>query len=134
MDLQLAGKVAIVTGGSRGLGLATARALVAEGCHVAICARGAERLEHAAAELRTAARPKTDVLTVIADVSRAGDVSRVVETTVKLFGGLDVLVNNVGLGRGGSIEETSDDTRFDAGALRREHVRRRVACRLRWQR
>ena len=61
MDLQLYGKVALVTGGSRGLGLASARALVAEGCHVAICARGAERLEQAADELRAAAAAGAEV-------------------------------------------------------------------------
>ena len=56
MDLQLSGKVALVTGGSRGLGLASACALVSEGCHVGICARGADRLEQAAVELRGKAR------------------------------------------------------------------------------
>ena len=114
MDLQLAGKVAIVTGGSRGLGFASARALVGEGCHVAICARGKERLEKAAGELRAAAQPSVEVLTLAADVSIAADVTHVVETTVDHFGGLDILVNNVGLGRGGSIEATSDEVWHEA--------------------
>ena len=109
MDLQLASKVAIVTGGSRGLGLASARALAAEGCNVAICARGAERLEQAAAELRAVASPGAQVLPIVADVSKADDVARLVESTADRFGGLDILVNNVGLGRGGSLEETSED-------------------------
>ena len=108
MDLQLSGKVAIVTGGSRGLGLASARALAAEGCSVAICARGAERLEHAATEIRASATGGAEVLPITADVSRPDDVTRVVETTVERFAGLDVLVNNVGLGKGGSLEETGD--------------------------
>jgi 3-oxoacyl-[acyl-carrier protein] reductase len=114
VDLQLAGKVAIVTGGSRGLGFASARALVGEGCHVAICARGKERLEQAAGELRAAARASAEALPIAADVSIAADVTRVVETTVERFGGLDILVNNVGLGRGGSIEETSDEVWHEA--------------------
>jgi 3-oxoacyl-[acyl-carrier protein] reductase len=114
VDLQLAGKVAIVTGGSRGLGIASARALVGEGCHVAICARGKERLEQAAGELRAAARAGAEVLPIAADVSIAADVTRVVETTVERFGGLDILVNNVGLAGGGSLEETSDEVWHEA--------------------
>ena len=110
MDLQLSGKVAIVTGASRGLGLASARALVAEGCHLAICARGAERLDQAAAELRAAAARGSEVVPIVADVSKPDEVTRLVETTATRFGGLDILVNNVGLGRGGSLEETSEDT------------------------
>ena len=114
MDLQLSGKVAIVTGGSRGLGLASARALVGEGCHVSICARGKERLEQAAGELRAAAHADAEVLAINADVSIAEDAKRVVDTTAQHFGGLDVLVNNVGLGRGGSLEDTSDEVWHEA--------------------
>ena len=109
MDLQLANKVAIVTGGSRGLGFASARSLVAEGCHVAISARGTERLEQAAAELRTSASGNVTVLPIVADVSKADDVSRMIETASHHFGGLDILINNVGLGRGGSLEDTSEE-------------------------
>jgi 3-oxoacyl-[acyl-carrier protein] reductase len=108
MDLQLAGKVALVTGGSRGLGLASAQAFVAEGCHVAICARTPGGLEQAAVDLQQRARHGARVLTVAADVSVAADVTRLVGTTVERLGGLDILVNNVGLGKGGSIEETTD--------------------------
>src|SRR5688572_15030838 len=110
MDLQLAGKVAVVTGGSRGLGLAAARSLAGEGCHVAICARGADTLEQAARELRAAAPSGTEVLPIRADVSNPDDVTRLVETTVQQLGGIDVLVNNVGLARGGTLEETSDES------------------------
>lgn len=114
MDLQLGDKVAVVTGGSRGLGFASARSLVAEGCRVAICARGSERLEQAAAELRTSAAGNAEVLPIVADVSKADDVNRLIETVSEHFGGLDILINNVGLGRGGSLEETSDESWHEA--------------------
>jgi 3-oxoacyl-[acyl-carrier protein] reductase len=110
MDLQLAGKVAVVTGGSRGLGFASARALLGEGCHVAICARGAGRLAQAAGELRDAALAGTEVLPIVADVSTADGVTSLIDRTVGDLGGIDVLVNNVGLGKGGTLAETDDET------------------------
>ena len=107
MDLGLTGKVAIITGSSRGLGLASARALAAEGCAVTICARHEARLRQAAEEVRAVASHDR-VLSVVADVSRLEDVEKVVADTVARFGGIDVLVNNVGLGRGGGLSQTSD--------------------------
>jgi 3-oxoacyl-[acyl-carrier protein] reductase len=109
MDLDLSGKIAIVTGSSRGLGLASADALVREGCRVTICAREEVRLGEAAGELRRLCRDAGDVLAVAADVSTAGGIEKVVVQTVQTFGGLDVLVNNVGLARGAGITDTSDD-------------------------
>jgi 3-oxoacyl-[acyl-carrier protein] reductase len=109
MDLRLGGRIAVVTGGSRGLGLASARALVAEGCHVAVCARGSTRLEEAAGELRAAAARDARVLAVRADVSTAAGAAEVVEATVSGLGGIDVVVNNVGLARGGGLEDTPDE-------------------------
>ncbi|HJR61878.1 MAG TPA: SDR family NAD(P)-dependent oxidoreductase, partial [Vicinamibacterales bacterium] len=79
MDLGLTGKVAIVTGSSRGLGLASARALVAEGCRVCICARGAERLAEAAVAAEAAAKRPGMVATVQADVSTPAGVALVIE-------------------------------------------------------
>ena len=108
MDLGLTDKVAIVTGSSRGLGLASARALAAEGCRVCLCARTESRLVEAAREVGAIAGRGDRVLSVAADVSRADDVARVVDQTVATFGGLDILVNNVGLARGGGVVETSD--------------------------
>jgi 3-oxoacyl-[acyl-carrier protein] reductase len=108
MDLGLTGKVAIVTGGSRGLGFAAAKALIAEGAHVGICARGAEQLGRAADEVRAAAVSGARVLAVAADVSTEPGARKVVEAAVQEFGRLDVLVNNVGLAKGGGIEETTD--------------------------
>jgi 3-oxoacyl-[acyl-carrier protein] reductase len=108
MDLSLTDKAAIVTGSSRGLGLASARALVAEGCRVCICARGPERLAEAAIEVEAAARRPNMVLAVQADVSTQAGVDLVVARTVETFGRLDVLVNNVGLAGGAGLLDTTD--------------------------
>ncbi len=106
MDLGLTGKVALVTGSSRGLGLASVRALVAEGCRVVLCARGAEALDRAVGEF-AAARPG-EVLGVQADVSTAAGAEAVVSRAIERFGTIDVLVNNVGKAGGGDIVSTSD--------------------------
>src|SRR5213593_3920199 len=108
MDLSLSGKVAIVTGSSKGLGLASARALAQEGCRVTICARGQAALDEAAADLRRIMQQASDVLPVVADVSTVPGVEQVVNRTVDAFGGLDILVNNVGLARGADIVATTD--------------------------
>jgi 3-oxoacyl-[acyl-carrier protein] reductase len=108
MDLGLTDKIALVTGSSRGLGLASARALVAEGCRVCICARGEERLAEAALEVEASARRPNMVTSVQADVSTAEGVERVIDHTVETFGGLDVLVNNVGRAGGAGLLDTSD--------------------------
>src|SRR5262245_8597936 len=114
MDLKLTDKIAIVTGSSRGLGLASARALVEEGCKVAICARGEARLEEAAKELRQAAKSDDRVLPILADVATSVGVENVVLKTVEELGGIDILVNNVGLGRGSTIVDTSDQEWHEA--------------------
>jgi 3-oxoacyl-[acyl-carrier protein] reductase len=108
VDLQLRGKVAIVTGSSRGLGLASAKALAAEGCRVCLCARGAEALEQAAADVRAAAGDPSDVLAVAADLATEPGIASVVSRTRDTFGGVDVLVNNIGLARGAGLLETTD--------------------------
>ena len=108
MDLGLTDKVAIITGSSRGLGLATARALAAEGCRVCICARGPDGLREAGADVEASAKRRDVVLPVEADVSTANGVELVVNRTLEKFGGLDILVNNVGRATGGDIAETSD--------------------------
>jgi 3-oxoacyl-[acyl-carrier protein] reductase len=108
MDLGLTDKIAIITGSSRGLGLASARALVAEGCRVCLCARGEERLAEAAVEVEASARKPGMVLAVQADVSTAAGVEQVIARTVERFGGVDILVNNVGKAGGADLLDTSD--------------------------
>jgi 3-oxoacyl-[acyl-carrier protein] reductase len=108
MDLGLTDKVAVVTGSSRGLGLASARALVAEGCRVCICARGAERLAEAAVEVEAAAKRPNMIIAVQADVSTAAGIEMVMSRTIEAFGALDILVNNVGKAGGSDLLGTSD--------------------------
>src|SRR4051812_2503463 len=108
MDLGLSDKIAVVTGSSRGLGLASARALVAEGCRVCLCARGAEKLAEAAVEVESAAKRPNMVATVQADVSTAPGIEHVITKAVETFGGLDILVNNVGRAAGSDLLGTTD--------------------------
>ena len=114
MDLGLTGKVAIVTGGSRGIGFAAAQALVAEGAHVVVCARGAEQLHRAVEQLRGASAHGANAEGVAADVSTEAGVALVIDAAVATFGRLDVLVNNVGLAKGADLETTSDADWQDA--------------------
>lgn len=93
MDLGIAGRVALVTASSKGLGLASAEALAAEGVRVVICARNTAAL--AAAESAIRARGG-DVHAVTADVTDPGVPARLVAATVEAFGGLDILVANAG--------------------------------------
>src|SRR5689334_10982128 len=109
MDLGLRDKVAIVTGSSHGLGLASARALASEGALVCLCARTAPRLEAARRDVARRAGSDDRVTAVAADVSTADGIARVVDGASAAFGGIDILVNNVGLARGAGITETSDD-------------------------
>lgn len=94
MDLGLVGKVALVGGGSRGLGRATAAALAREGASVAVYARSGDGVRAAADEI--AAETGSEVVAVAADVTRTGDCERAVAATVERFGGLDILVTNMG--------------------------------------
>jgi 3-oxoacyl-[acyl-carrier protein] reductase len=108
MDLGLTDKIAIITGSTRGLGLASAVALAREGCRVCLCARGAQGLSTAAEAVRAAAGGADRVTTVAADLADEAGVAAVVEGAVAAFGGIDILVNNVGLARGGGLLDTAD--------------------------
>lgn len=101
-------KVAIVTGGSRGIGLAVASALMSRGANVAIAGLDPGRLNEAAARLETAACGGS-VHTVQADVGDYAQAERLVGSTVERFGGLDLLVNNAGVGRFAPVAETAPD-------------------------
>jgi NAD(P)-dependent dehydrogenase (short-subunit alcohol dehydrogenase family) len=107
MDLKLRDKVAVITGGSVGIGLAIAHGLAAEGVHLAVCARDEERLHR---ELDTIAK-QYDVRTlgVRADVASADDISRFVAAIEAEYGGADILINNAGTGSEETILEASDD-------------------------
>jgi 3-oxoacyl-[acyl-carrier protein] reductase len=108
LDLGLTGKVAIISGGSEGLGRATAEKLAGEGVRVAICARRKEPLERAADEVRRATGG--DVLAQVADVTRAEDVEAFVTAVVARFGGIDILVNNAGTSAAAAFEAVDDAT------------------------
>ncbi len=107
LDLGLEEKVAIVTGGSDGLGRAAAERLAREGARVAICGRRKEHLERAAESIRRATGGQ--VLAQAADVSRAEQVEALVAATVAQFGGIDILVNNAGTSAAAGFESVSDE-------------------------
>jgi 3-oxoacyl-[acyl-carrier protein] reductase len=96
MDLELKGKVAVVTGASRGIGLGVARALAREGCDLAICARGEDDLRQAAAELE--GEHGARVVALPLDITDPEAASRLVGEAASRLGGVDVLVNNAGTG------------------------------------
>jgi NAD(P)-dependent dehydrogenase (short-subunit alcohol dehydrogenase family) len=122
MDLGLAGRVALVTGGSAGIGKSTARALMAEGVDVAIAARQVDRLEAAAEELRAAAGPRAAgaprVLAVPSDMTSPASIDALVRAVVDAFGRIDILVNNAGGSRFGDPLEIDDDAFEEAMRLK----------------
>jgi 3-oxoacyl-[acyl-carrier protein] reductase len=107
MDLGLKGKVAVVTGGSEGIGRATAQSLGREGASVVICARRMDVLQKAADEVAEATGAQ--IVPVRADVTNIQDVERVVQTAVDRFGRLDILVNNAGTSAAEAFESVTDE-------------------------
>jgi 3-oxoacyl-[acyl-carrier protein] reductase len=107
MELGLKGKVALVTGGSKGIGFQTALTLAAEGALVAICARDEDRLQHAARTIFE--KTGSEVFFVQGDVTSPGDCTRIVTETVEHFGRLDILVNNAGTSAAGPFETVTDE-------------------------
>ena len=107
MELGLHGKVAIVTGASKGIGKAIAEALATEGVNLALCARGQALLSEVAATLQR--RTDVQVLPVAADLSTLEGVQTLVRTTLSHFGTVDILVNNAGAIRPGSLLSKPDE-------------------------
>ena len=107
------GRVALITGASRGIGFAIARTLGRLGAKLSLCARDPQKLESAASEL---GREGGTVLAIPADVTRASEITALVEKTLRLLGSIDILVNNAGIGYFGPTHlaaETDWDTVLD---------------------
>jgi len=104
MDLGLKGKVAVVTGGSRGIGKGISLGLASEGCRLAIIARSESELLNATKEIKTS---NTEVFCFAGDITIEGDVERFAEKVLKKFGQVDILVNNVGGNKRNLFENTS---------------------------
>ena len=107
MDLGLKDKVAVITGGSVGIGLAVAKGLAAEGVHIVICARDEERVNARASEIADEFSVKT--LGLKADVSKAEDIQSLVDAVGAEFGGMDILISNAGTGSEEKIMDAPDD-------------------------
>ena len=107
MELGLKGKVAFITGGSKGIGFVTALTLVKEGADVAICARNIDRLQTAA----TAIKKETgrQILTIVADVTIEEDCKKAVEVTVQHFGKINILINNAGTSSANPFDQVDTD-------------------------
>src|SRR6266852_8030907 len=107
MDIRLDGKSAVITGGSKGLGLAMAEKFAASGAAVAILARNPDTLAEAKRQIQTGANGK--VATVSADVSKAADIRRAYDSVMSELGKIDILVNNAGQSTRGPSEELTDE-------------------------
>ena len=121
MLIDLSSKRVIVTGASRGIGRAIARAFAAEGARVAICARTAAAVEEAGRELAESAR---SVLARAVDVTDTLGVKAFVEEVAAEWGGVDVLINNAGQGRGGNLDTLTPEMILEhANILQMGHFR-----------
>jgi 3-oxoacyl-[acyl-carrier protein] reductase len=107
MAVDLRGKTAVVTGGSKGIGYSVAQALAASGANVVLCARNAEEVARAARELNGTGAGR--VVGVTCDMRQHDDVRRLVGRAVEEFDALDILINNAGVGRFAPIDELSVD-------------------------
>ena len=107
MDLQLRDKVAVITGGSVGIGLAVAHALAVEGVHLILCARNRERLYQVAADIQQ--EFSVNVTGITADVSQENDIQKLVKQIGEQYQGIDILINNAGVGSNETILEAPDE-------------------------
>jgi NAD(P)-dependent dehydrogenase (short-subunit alcohol dehydrogenase family) len=107
MNIDLSGRSAIVTGGSKGIGLAVATRFAASGADVAIIARGREALDQAVRMIGTTATAR--LAGIVADVAVAGDIPRAYEDAMKAFGKIDIVVNNAGTSRTAAFEDVTDE-------------------------
>ena len=107
MDINLNKRSAIVTGGSKGLGLAIATSFAASGADVAIAARGQVAIDAAVKEIKTSAKGR--VVGVQGDVGVAADIKRIFDEAEKAFGKIDIVVNTAGTLRNGAFEDISDE-------------------------
>ncbi len=107
MELGLRNKIALITGGSKGIGKATAYRLSLEGANVAICARNQVNLLKAAGEIRD--QTKGVILPIVSDVCRPDDVSELVKITTEKLGGIDILINNAGTSSAMPFEKVNDE-------------------------
>lgn len=122
MQIDLSNKRVIVTGASRGIGRAIARAFAAEGARVAICARSETDVKAAGADLSS--RGAQDVIAHVVDVTDTVGVKRFVEQIAAQWGGVDVLVNNAGQGRGGNLDTLTPEQILEhANVLQMGHFR-----------
>jgi len=116
MDLRLRGKVAMVSGASKGIGKAIALGLAEEGVHLALNARGPEALEKLADEIRR--QHEVEVLAVPGDMTRAEDIEQFVARTAERFGRIDILVNNAGSSQGGVFWDVPERVWLDSWGLK----------------
>jgi NAD(P)-dependent dehydrogenase (short-subunit alcohol dehydrogenase family) len=116
MDLGLGGKVAIVTGGSKGIGRAVALSLLSEGANVLVCARGQEALDEIVAAAGSAAPGR--IAAAAADLTRPEAIEAVVERCRGSFGGVDILVNNAGSTRPGEFLKLKDEAWMEDWSLK----------------
>jgi len=109
IDKPLEGKIALITGASRGIGLAIARRLASMGARVSLCGRDAKLLESAEKECQQGG---SQAIAIVADVTRPADIAKLVETTEQALGAIEILINNAGIGYFAAVQD-ADPSKWD---------------------